>query len=326
MFQARAQLDAALARHDVDPVAVEIFGGRIDPSHLLFPLSRMAAADSRDWDAIEAWGRSLPELAGHPVAAARLSRRRPSIEGWDRRGVGVPRTGDRRREPADRAEPFPRTRDARALTWGGSFEGSLGRGIDRSRVGDYNETGEGGRNAAASGRRGHGRTRSLPRVRAMCAATTPRARRRCPSRRGNGRRRAARRARGTARRRRPRPRRRARRRVRPATRRATAVRGTAAGVAGFGAEHEPAVLDEEDPRPGIAGLLVERRDDARGGRRRRRRRASTIALDRLECVPSASCLDVRSLERERSRVAVVVRDGTGLAARRGRRRRASAAR
>jgi hypothetical protein len=24
----------------------------------------MAAADSRDWDAIEAWGRSLPELLG----------------------------------------------------------------------------------------------------------------------------------------------------------------------------------------------------------------------------------------------------------------------
>jgi len=64
LFEARAQLDSALARHDVDPVAVEIFGGRIDPSHLLFPLSRMAASDSRDWDAIEAWGRSLPELVG----------------------------------------------------------------------------------------------------------------------------------------------------------------------------------------------------------------------------------------------------------------------
>ena len=64
LFEARAQLDAALERHDVDPVAVEIFGGRIDPSRLLFPLSRMAAADSRDWDAIEAWGRSLPELVG----------------------------------------------------------------------------------------------------------------------------------------------------------------------------------------------------------------------------------------------------------------------
>jgi len=64
LFQARDQLDEALERHDVDPVAVEIFGGRIDPSHLLFPLSRMEAADSRDWDAIEAWGRSLPDLLG----------------------------------------------------------------------------------------------------------------------------------------------------------------------------------------------------------------------------------------------------------------------
>ena len=61
---AREQLDAALARHDVDPVAVEVFGGRIDPSQHLFPLSRMQAQDSRDWEAIEAWGRLLPELLG----------------------------------------------------------------------------------------------------------------------------------------------------------------------------------------------------------------------------------------------------------------------
>lgn len=62
--QAREQLDSALARHDVDPVAVEVFGGRIEPSQLLFPLSRMPATDCRDWDAIEAWGRSLPDLLG----------------------------------------------------------------------------------------------------------------------------------------------------------------------------------------------------------------------------------------------------------------------
>lgn len=62
--RAREQLDAALARHHVDPVAVEVFGGRVDPSQLRFPLSRMPAKDSRDWDAVEAWGRLLPELLG----------------------------------------------------------------------------------------------------------------------------------------------------------------------------------------------------------------------------------------------------------------------
>jgi menaquinone-dependent protoporphyrinogen oxidase len=62
--QAREQLDTALARHDVDPVAVEVFGGRIDPSQFRFPFSRLQAADSRDWDAVEVWGRLLPELFG----------------------------------------------------------------------------------------------------------------------------------------------------------------------------------------------------------------------------------------------------------------------
>jgi menaquinone-dependent protoporphyrinogen oxidase len=62
--QAREQLEAALARYDVDPVGVEIFGGRIDPSQFHFPLSRMPAMDPRDWDAIGAWGRSLPDLLG----------------------------------------------------------------------------------------------------------------------------------------------------------------------------------------------------------------------------------------------------------------------
>ena len=44
VVDARAQLDAALARHDVEPVLVEVFGGRIDPSHLHFPFSKIPAA------------------------------------------------------------------------------------------------------------------------------------------------------------------------------------------------------------------------------------------------------------------------------------------
>jgi len=62
--QSREQLDAALARYDLDPVAVEVFGGRLDPSQLHFPFNRMPAGDVRDWDAIAAWARSLPELLG----------------------------------------------------------------------------------------------------------------------------------------------------------------------------------------------------------------------------------------------------------------------
>ena len=67
---ARAQLDRALAKeHRLEPVAVTIFGGVIDPAKLRFPLNRMEAADARDWDAIRAWA---DELAGrfHERAAA----------------------------------------------------------------------------------------------------------------------------------------------------------------------------------------------------------------------------------------------------------------
>jgi len=62
--RSREQLEAALARYDLDPVAVGVFGERLDPSHLRFPLSRMPAGDVRDWVAIAAWARSLPDLFG----------------------------------------------------------------------------------------------------------------------------------------------------------------------------------------------------------------------------------------------------------------------
>lgn len=47
------------------PAALEMFGGKYDPSKLRFPLSTFAgaepASDIRDWDAVRAWAR---ELAG----------------------------------------------------------------------------------------------------------------------------------------------------------------------------------------------------------------------------------------------------------------------
>ena len=53
-------------------------------------------------------------------------------------------------------------------------------------------------------------------------------------------------------------------------------------LAGFRAEHEPAALDEEDPRPGIARLLVEGGDD---GPKDIVGVAAAVddRLDRLEC-------------------------------------------
>ena len=62
--EARAQLDTALARHDLEPRVVELFGGRVDPSHLHFPFSKMPPGDARDWAAITAWGEALPEALG----------------------------------------------------------------------------------------------------------------------------------------------------------------------------------------------------------------------------------------------------------------------
>jgi menaquinone-dependent protoporphyrinogen oxidase len=63
------QLRAALAKHEVSPVLIEVFGGRIDPTRLPFPLSRLPAEDARDWDAIAAWTAALPaELGLRPLA------------------------------------------------------------------------------------------------------------------------------------------------------------------------------------------------------------------------------------------------------------------
>jgi menaquinone-dependent protoporphyrinogen oxidase len=62
---ARRQLDNTLRRfRDLDPIAVTIFGGVIDPSKLRFPFNRMKSGDARDWDAIRGWAAALtPRLS-----------------------------------------------------------------------------------------------------------------------------------------------------------------------------------------------------------------------------------------------------------------------
>jgi menaquinone-dependent protoporphyrinogen oxidase len=58
----RAQLVKALARvPEVDPCAVAVFGGVIDPHTLHFPFNRIPASDARDWAAIRNWA---TEVAG----------------------------------------------------------------------------------------------------------------------------------------------------------------------------------------------------------------------------------------------------------------------
>jgi menaquinone-dependent protoporphyrinogen oxidase len=68
--EARAQLDTALSRHDVQPVLVELFGGRVDPAHLRFPFSKVPPGDLRDWDAISSWAEGLPKALGIGSPAA----------------------------------------------------------------------------------------------------------------------------------------------------------------------------------------------------------------------------------------------------------------
>jgi menaquinone-dependent protoporphyrinogen oxidase len=65
---AQAQLYKELARFSwFKPVSIEVVGGKYDPQMLCFPLNlfstlkKMPANDLRDWKAIDAWARSLPQ-------------------------------------------------------------------------------------------------------------------------------------------------------------------------------------------------------------------------------------------------------------------------
>ena len=67
---ARRHLDKTLAKYQqVSPVAVEIFGGVLNPEKLRFPYSNpgmkaMPPVDLRDWKVIDAWADSLPQKLG----------------------------------------------------------------------------------------------------------------------------------------------------------------------------------------------------------------------------------------------------------------------
>jgi menaquinone-dependent protoporphyrinogen oxidase len=63
----RAQLDKELAKFPwLTPVALEMFGGKYDPTKLPFPINLLAgkepASDLRDWTAIRAWAADLKPI------------------------------------------------------------------------------------------------------------------------------------------------------------------------------------------------------------------------------------------------------------------------
>ena len=69
--ESRAQLGRSLGKvAGVDPVAVAIFGGVIDPAQLRFPLSRLPASDARDWPTIRAWAGEVAAAFDYGKAAA----------------------------------------------------------------------------------------------------------------------------------------------------------------------------------------------------------------------------------------------------------------
>jgi menaquinone-dependent protoporphyrinogen oxidase len=62
----QVQLDEELAKFPwFKPVALQMFGGKFDPSSLSFPIRAMSgkapATDIRDWEAIRVWTGELPE-------------------------------------------------------------------------------------------------------------------------------------------------------------------------------------------------------------------------------------------------------------------------
>jgi menaquinone-dependent protoporphyrinogen oxidase len=58
----REQLDRLLGKLPwLRPIAVQLFGGAIDPAKLRFPFKKMEAGDVRDWQRIRAWARDLAD-------------------------------------------------------------------------------------------------------------------------------------------------------------------------------------------------------------------------------------------------------------------------
>ena len=58
--ESRRQLERALAgTPEIEPIAVAIFGGALEPDTWRFPFNRLPAFDARDWEAIGRWAEDL---------------------------------------------------------------------------------------------------------------------------------------------------------------------------------------------------------------------------------------------------------------------------
>ena len=76
--ESRAQLVRAVAKvPEIEPFAVAIFGGAIDPKKLRFPLSKLPASDARDWEQIRRWAAEIESTFdyGKPASDAGDHRR-----------------------------------------------------------------------------------------------------------------------------------------------------------------------------------------------------------------------------------------------------------
>ena len=70
--ESRKQLDRALAATpELEPIAVAVFGGALEPESWRFPFNRLPAFDARDWNAIQGWAEDLVERLGLAPTAVR---------------------------------------------------------------------------------------------------------------------------------------------------------------------------------------------------------------------------------------------------------------
>jgi menaquinone-dependent protoporphyrinogen oxidase len=75
MREARSQLAKELQKTPwLKPAALEVFGGKFDPSKLSFPhnlvpaLKKLPASDARDWEAIRDWAGGLAAAFGRAAS------------------------------------------------------------------------------------------------------------------------------------------------------------------------------------------------------------------------------------------------------------------
>ena len=77
----RAQLVKALAKvPDVDPFAIGVFGGVVNPRVLRFPFNRFPASDARDWDEIRAWATEIAGVFAYGKAASQARDHRNELQ------------------------------------------------------------------------------------------------------------------------------------------------------------------------------------------------------------------------------------------------------